>query len=67
MHDPRSVAAARTQRFHCGNPTEPCPPPMIQHFTLRLAQSRMLAASVRHLAFARTDGQPFAFTPGQFL
>ena len=40
---------------------------MIQHFTLRLAQSRMLAASVRHLAFARTDGQPFAFTPGQFL
>lgn len=40
---------------------------MTQHFTLRLAQSRMLAPSVRHLAFARTDSQPFAFTPGQFL
>ncbi len=40
---------------------------MTQHFTLRLAQSRMLAPSVRHLAFARTDGEAFAFVPGQFL
>ena len=27
----------------------------------------MLAPSVRHLAFERADGQPFAFVPGQFL
>lgn len=27
----------------------------------------MLAPSVRHLAFARADGTPFAFTPGQFI
>ena len=40
---------------------------MIQHFTLRLAQSRMIAPSVRHLTFARTDGLAFAFTPGQFV
>ncbi|HSE11366.1 MAG TPA: FAD-binding oxidoreductase, partial [Rudaea sp.] len=29
--------------------------------------SRMLAASVRHMAFERADGAPFAFVPGQFL
>jgi len=27
----------------------------------------MLAPTVRHLAFERVDGQPLAFTPGQFL
>jgi ferredoxin-NADP reductase len=27
----------------------------------------MLAPSVRHLAFERADGQPFAFVPGQFI
>ncbi len=40
---------------------------MTQHFTLRLVQSRMLAPGVRHLAFERVDGAPFAFVPGQFL
>ena len=40
---------------------------MAEHFTLRLADSRMLAPSVRHLAFERVDGQPLAFIPGQFL
>jgi ferredoxin-NADP reductase len=38
-----------------------------EHFTLRLADSYMLAPSVRHLAFERADGQPLAFIPGQFL
>lgn len=27
----------------------------------------MLAPAVRHLAFERADGQPFAFVPGQFI
>jgi len=40
---------------------------MAEHFSLRLADSRMLAPSVRHLAFERADGAPFAFVPGQFL
>ncbi|GGA12776.1 FAD-binding oxidoreductase [Dyella caseinilytica] len=40
---------------------------MAEHFTLRLADSRMLAPTVRHLAFERVDGQPLAFIPGQFL
>ena len=40
---------------------------MAEHFTLRLADSRMLAPSVRHLVFERVDGQPLAFVPGQFL
>lgn len=40
---------------------------MIEHFQLRLADSRMLAPSVRHLAFERADGTPFKFTPGQFI
>ena len=39
----------------------------MEHFKLRLAASHMLAPSVRHLAFERADGQPFAFTPGQFI
>ncbi|HEX5353480.1 MAG TPA: FAD-binding oxidoreductase [Rhodanobacteraceae bacterium] len=40
---------------------------MIEHFQLKLADSRMLAPSVRHLAFERADGAPFALTPGQFI
>ncbi len=40
---------------------------MAEHFTLRLADSRMLAPSVRHLVFERADGLPLAFIPGQFL
>lgn len=40
---------------------------MAEHFPLRLAASRMLAPSVRHLAFERGDGAPFAFIPGQFV
>ncbi|MHB8448452.1 MAG: ferredoxin--NADP reductase, partial [Rudaea sp.] len=27
----------------------------------------MLASSVRHMAFERADGAPFAFVPGQFV
>ncbi len=38
-----------------------------EHFPLRLAGSRMLAPSVRHMAFERADGTPFAFIPGQFV
>jgi ferredoxin-NADP reductase len=37
------------------------------HFPLRLADSRMLAPAVRHMAFERADGEPFAFQPGQFV
>jgi ferredoxin-NADP reductase len=40
---------------------------MADHFPLRLAESRMLAPSVRHMAFERADGAPFAFVPGQFV
>lgn len=40
---------------------------MIEHFQLKLADSRMLAPSVRHLAFERADGTPFQFTAGQFI
>ena len=40
---------------------------MADHFQLRLVDSHMLAASVRHLVFERADGQPLVFAPGQFL
>jgi ferredoxin-NADP reductase len=40
---------------------------MADRFQLRLADSFMLAPTVRHLAFERADGQPLAFVPGQFL
>jgi ferredoxin-NADP reductase len=36
-------------------------------FPLRLVGSRMLAPSVRHLAFVRDDGQALDFIPGQFI
>jgi ferredoxin-NADP reductase len=41
--------------------------PMAEHFSLRLADSRMIAPTVRHLVFERADGTPFAFVPGQFV
>jgi ferredoxin-NADP reductase len=37
------------------------------HFPLRLVGSRMLAPMVRHLDFARADGEPLDFIPGQFI
>jgi ferredoxin-NADP reductase len=40
---------------------------MAHQFPLRLVGSRMLAPSVRHLDFARDDGQPLDFIPGQFI
>src|SRR5215475_524183 len=40
---------------------------MVEHYSLRLVESRMLAPSVRHLEFERADGAPFAFVPGQFV
>lgn len=40
---------------------------MSEHFPLRLTRSHMLAPQVRHMAFARADGKPFAFVPGQFV
>ena len=40
---------------------------MADHFQLRLIDSRMLAPSIRHLVFERTDGQLLNFVPGQFL
>jgi ferredoxin-NADP reductase len=40
---------------------------MAEQFQLRLADSFMLAPSVRHLSFERVDGQHLAFVPGQFL
>lgn len=40
---------------------------MIERFQLKLADSRMLAPNVRHLAFERADGTPFKFAPGQFI
>ena len=43
------------------------PNSVAEHFPLRLAASRMLAPSVRHMAFERADGQAFAFIPGQFV
>lgn len=45
----------------------PAPSAVIEHFQLKLADSRMLAPSVRHLAFERADGAPFAFVAGQFI
>ena len=40
---------------------------MAEHFPLRLVSSYMLAPAVRHMVFARADGQSFAFIPGQFV
>lgn len=39
----------------------------MEHFSLRLVASHMLAPTVRHLVFEREDGKPLAFVPGQFL
>ena len=40
---------------------------MAVHFPLKLVSSRMLAPTVRHLAFTRDDGAPLDFIPGQFV
>jgi ferredoxin-NADP reductase len=40
------------------------PPPT---HALRLVDSRWLTPSVRHFEFERSDGQPVAFLPGQFV
>lgn len=40
---------------------------MPERFHLELRDSRMLAPSMRHLAFVRRDGQILNFIPGQFL
>ena len=40
---------------------------MAEHFPLKLVGSRMLAPSVRHLEFARDDGQALDFIAGQFI
>ncbi len=40
---------------------------MANQFPLRLIGSRMLAPMVRHLDFARADGLPLDFIPGQFI
>jgi ferredoxin-NADP reductase len=40
---------------------------MAQHFQLELRASRMLAPTVRHLVFARADGEALPYIPGQFL
>lgn len=39
----------------------------IVHFPLKLVGARMLAPSVRHLAFVRDDGLPLDYVPGQFI
>lgn len=39
----------------------------IVHFPLKLVSRRMLAPSVAHLSFVRSDGQPLDFVPGQFI
>ncbi|TKS55402.1 ferredoxin--NADP reductase [Luteimonas yindakuii] len=39
----------------------------IQHFPLTLRGRRMLAPSIAHLTFERSDGQPVVFAPGQFI
>jgi NAD(P)H-flavin reductase len=39
----------------------------IVHFPLKLVERRMLAPSVGHYVFARDDGQPLDFIPGQFI
>lgn len=49
------------------SPIAPDPLRVIVQFPLRLAASHMLAPAVRHLGFARADGQPFRFVPGQFV
>ncbi|MFN5703205.1 MAG: ferredoxin--NADP reductase, partial [Gammaproteobacteria bacterium] len=41
--------------------------PVAEHFPLKLVDSRMLAPSVRHLEFARDDGQALDFIAGQFI
>ncbi len=37
------------------------------HFPLKLVDRRMLAPTVAHLSFLRSDGEPLDFIPGQFV
>ena len=37
------------------------------NFTLRLVEADMLYDSCRHMVFARTDGEPLHYIPGQFI
>ncbi len=47
---------------------DPLAEPTVQPtFPIRLLGARMLAPTVRHMAFARADGAPFRFIPGQFI
>lgn len=39
----------------------------IQTYSLTLERAEMIGRYVRHLAFKRTDGEPFNYTPGQFI
>ncbi|HUH89307.1 MAG TPA: ferredoxin--NADP reductase [Lysobacter sp.] len=39
----------------------------VQHFSLNLVSRRMVAPQVGHYVFARADGQPLPFIPGQFI
>ncbi len=43
------------------------PPMALQTFTMTLKWAEMIAPTVRHLAFERTDGETFVWTPGQFI
>jgi ferredoxin-NADP reductase len=40
---------------------------VVNHFPLKLVDSRMLAPTVRHLEFIRDDAQPLDFIAGQFI
>lgn len=40
---------------------------MPTHFPMKLISRRMIAPTVAHLAFVRSDGQPLDFIPGQFI
>lgn len=39
----------------------------VQHFSLNLVSRRMIAPQVGHYVFARDDGEPLNFIPGQFI
>ncbi len=42
-------------------------PVAVQQFSLNLVSRRMVAPQVGHYVFARDDGQPMLFIPGQFI
>jgi ferredoxin-NADP reductase len=61
----RQRGGTRLTRVRLASPNSGTPLPV--HFPLKLVSSRMLAPSVRHLAFVRSDGAPLDFIPGQFV